>query len=212
MATIHVIDYGMGNLASVLNALRAIGAEPEVVDRGARLVDADAIVLPGVGAFPDAMRNLQARDFIDSLGREVMERGKSFLGFCLGMQVICDRGLEHNDTPGLGWIRGVCRPITFSPKEPSLRLPHIGWNEVLIRSHEGLYRGFGDSEAFYFLHSFVVAPEDPTLVSGSCDYGGEVVASVEAGNVWATQFHPEKSHDAGLVLLRNWLEAAANRC
>ncbi len=202
---VSIIDYGMGNLRSVANAFTAVGGEPEIVSRAEQLAEAERIVLPGVGAFSDGMRNLRAGGWDEALEREVRQKGKPFLGLCVGMQLLASLGLEHGETEGLGWVPGVCERIANGD---GLRVPHIGWNDVDFTQRDGLYAGLEGSDAFYFVHSFVLRPEDESVVSGVCDYGGPFAASVESGNVCAAQFHPEKSHRAGLHMLRNFLAAA----
>jgi glutamine amidotransferase len=201
-ARVSIIDYGMGNLRSVFNAFRSLGGEPEIVTRPEQLAEADRIVLPGVGAFADGMRNLREGGWDVALEQEVRRDAKPFLGLCVGMQVLASVGLEHGETEGLGWVPGVCERLANGN---GLRVPHIGWNDVAFTQRDGLYAGLDESDAFYFVHSFVLRPEEESAVSGVCDYGGPFAASVEAGNVRAAQFHPEKSHRAGLKLLANFL-------
>lgn len=202
---IALIDYGMSNLRSVANAFAAIGSPVVVVDSPEALANADAIVLPGVGAFADGMRNLRLRGFEEALEEEVRRNGKPFLGLCVGMQVLASTGTEHGVTPGLGWIPGLCERLT---PDGGLRVPHIGWNDVRPLRDDGLFRGLAESEAFYFVHSYVLRPEDESVVSGVTEYGTEFAATVSAGNIHATQFHPEKSHRAGLALLANFANIA----
>ncbi|WP_316977590.1 imidazole glycerol phosphate synthase subunit HisH [Shumkonia mesophila] len=207
---ITIIDYGMGNLRSVANAFEALGREVQCVGEPEALASATAIVLPGVGAFGDAMENLWTKGLVDALDHEVRGKGKPFLGLCLGLQLLAERGTEQGDHRGLGWIPGVCRRLERRSNDPDIHIPHIGWNDVSIRKAEGLYRDLGDVQAFYFVHSYILCAADDSVVSGICDHGEDFAASIETGNVWATQFHPEKSHKAGLSLLNNWCAAA--RC
>lgn len=202
---IAIVDYGMGNLRSVANALQAVGAEAVVTGDPAALRQARGIVLPGVGAFGEGMRNLRQAGLVEVLGEQVLGQGKPFLGICLGLQLLATTGFEHGQHQGLGWIPGVVAPIPV-PADAGLRLPHIGWNDVRILKRDGIYAGTSDSQCFYFVHSYVFAPEDEGVTSGICAYGTEWVASVQAGNITAVQFHPEKSHTAGLGLLRSWHE------
>lgn len=201
---IAIIDYGMGNLRSVYNAFQAVGASARIATKPEELREAAGIVLPGVGAFGDGMRNLRDWGFAEELDAQVLRGGKPFLGLCLGLQLIATTGFEHGENPGLNWIPGTVERIGFPAGTEALRIPHIGWNEVRFTKKDGLYAGLGEAESYYFVHSYVLKPIDPAVVSGSCDYGGELVASVEWNNIAATQFHPEKSHKAGLALLRNW--------
>ena len=202
---IAIVDYGMGNLRSVFNALRTVGADPKIVSDPVDLRNADAIVLPGVGAFGEGIQCLRRGGFVQALEREVLHGGKPFLGICLGMQLLASTGLEHGQHTGLDWIPGVVEKIPIRSADPTLRLPHIGWNTVRFTKQDGLYAGLGDSETFYFVHSYAFVPHDQEVVSGVCSYGGEWVASLETGNIYATQFHPEKSHKTGLMVLRNFL-------
>jgi len=200
---VAVVDYGMGNLLSVRNALLHLGAEVVSADTAAGLREAHAVVLPGVGAFGEAMRQLKARELLGGLEEEVRTRGKPMLGICLGMQLLGERGEELGVHQGLGWVPGDVRRLSAAP----LRIPHIGWSEV---AGEGpLFRGIPERTAFYFVHSFHFVAADPAVVRGTTDYGGPFVSAVQQGNVHAVQFHPEKSHKWGLALLKNFLDAAA---
>ena len=199
---IAIIDYGMGNLRSVTNAFASLGHEATIARHPDDLSRADKIVLPGVGAFGDGMFNLRSLGWVESLEREVREKGKPFLGICLGMQLLATTGMEHGTHAGLNWITGVSERV--ANRDSSLRVPHIGWNDTVFLKRDGLYADSGDAQAFYFVHSYVLVPEDRSIVSGVCSYGDEFAASVEVDNVWATQYHPEKSHKAGLAVLKNF--------
>ncbi|MFH1741016.1 MAG: imidazole glycerol phosphate synthase subunit HisH [bacterium] len=201
---IAVIDYGTGNLRSVTNAFVALEAQVCVCDCPKDLGEADKIVLPGVGAFGDAMQDLHQHGWVEALEENVRRKGKPFLGICLGLQVLAGVGTEHGTHQGLNWIPGVVEKIVSD--DPDLRVPHIGWNDVRFARHEeGLSSGLYETETFYFMHSYVLKPDDPDVVKGVCDYGIEFAACVEKDNLWATQFHPEKSHKAGLAILRNFV-------
>lgn len=208
MARVVVIDYGMGNLGSVCNALAAAGASPEVARTPEALERADGVILPGVGAFGAGMDNLRERGFIPALRQAVLERGTPFLGICLGMQLLADFGSEHGEHAGLGFISGRVERLAV-PEGDEFRLPHIGWNDLQIRHHDGLYVDLPDGENFYFVHSYVFQASDPAVVSATCRHGVEFAASLETENLSAVQFHPEKSHRAGLRLLGNWLNKVA---
>lgn len=211
LAPVMIIDYGMGNLRSVANAFAAIGCQALVSGHPEDLSRAKRIVLPGVGAFGDGMQNLSTANWIEALEEEVKRKGKPFLGLCLGMQLMGTTGTEHGSHPGLNWVPGNIERIL--PNDPALRVPHIGWNDVRLVKKNGLYAGLGDSETFYFVHSYVFHPEDPSVISGVCSYGVEFAASVEIGNICATQFHPEKSQRAGLSVLKNFLNVGyLERC
>jgi imidazole glycerol-phosphate synthase subunit HisH len=205
-----IVDYGMGNLRSVQNAFAAIGSPASVALAPAELATADAIVLPGVGAFADGMSNLRTRGWVEALEREVRERGKPFLGLCLGQQLLATTGTEHGVHAGLGWISGTVE--RFSAADGSIRIPQIGWNEVQFARPEPMYAGLGESRDFYFVHSYILKPADAGVVSGFCHHGERFAASVVQENIWATQYHPEKSQKAGLAVLRNFVSTWAPRC
>lgn len=203
---IAIIDYGMGNLRSVYNAFRSLGREATIASKPEQMRDARGIVLPGVGAFGDGMHNLREWGFVEELDAQVLRGGKPFLGLCLGLQLLATTSSEHGENLGLNWIHGTVDRIKFRAGNENLRIPHIGWNEVRFERKDGLYAGLGESQSFYFVHSFVLKPSDASVVSGVCNYGVDIVASVEFDNIAATQFHPEKSHKAGLAVLHNWCE------
>lgn len=207
---IGVIDYGMGNLRSVLNAFRFIDAEAGVLSKPADFENAKAIVLPGVGAFGDGMRNLRERGLVDALELHIRKKGKPFLGLCLGMQLLATTGTEHGTHQGLDWIPGVVDRLPNEAANVSVCVPHVGWNDVHFQKTDGLFAGLGPSKAFYFVHSYHMKTPNQSVASGICDHGIDFVASVEQDNLWATQFHPEKSHQAGLTLLRNFAKRVAS--
>jgi len=200
---IAVVDYGMGNLLSVFNGLQMVGGEAKVCPDPRELETADRIVLPGVGAFPDCAHNLKTTGFWDALNREVLEKKKPILGICLGMQVMARRGSEVRPCEGLGWFDAEV--VRMTPAEASLRVPQIGWNEVSFRAESPLFRGLKCPTDFYFVHSFFMRCASSDDVDATCDYGGPVTAAVRKGNIFATQFHPEKSQDFGLRVLENFL-------
>jgi glutamine amidotransferase len=198
---IGVIDYGMGNVRSVLNALESLSRPARLMSDPGELREASGIILPGVGAFGDGMRNLRERGLVEPLEREVLREKKPFLGICLGLQLLATLGLEHGRHEGLNWVKGVVDRLSVPE---GLRIPHIGWNDVRVQRKDGLYRGIGEAGVFYFVHSYALRPEDPGIVSGTTDYGTPFVASIERDNLTGTQFHPEKSHKTGLQVLANW--------
>lgn len=198
-----IIDYGMGNLRSVANAFDALGCAARITRDPRDLRQAERIVLPGVGAFGDGMQNLRQAGWIEALETEVRERGKPFLGLCLGMQLLAGLGTEHGQHAGLGWVPGTV--VRIGGGDSALRVPHIGWNDVRCRTKDGLYVGCGEAQSFYFVHSYVFQPDDPRSVSGFCHYGSEFAASIELDNIYATQYHPEKSQKHGLAVLQNFL-------
>jgi glutamine amidotransferase len=194
---IAVVDYGMGNKRSVEKALEHVGAAPLITASPEEIRTAEAVVLPGVGAFPEAMRRLRASG-LDEVVVERAESGVPLLGICLGMQLLFDSTTEHEGAAGLGLLAGDVTALR-APK-----LPHIGWNEVEFERPSALTRGLGDVAAFYHVHSFVCRPQDPGDVVGRGDYGESFASIVERGNVMGAQFHPEKSSRDGLALLRNF--------
>ncbi len=199
---IAIVDYGMGNLRSVFNALDMVGGEPSIISDPEKLAEADRIVLPGVGSFGACITNLRRTGFQESLNREILERGKPILGICLGMQIMAAEGEEFGLHPGLGWFDAHVARI--APDDKSLRVPHVGWNDITYSEHP-LFAGLPAHPDFYFVHSFQMQCAVPKHVVATCDYGGVVTAAVARDNIFATQFHPEKSQDHGLRLLENFL-------
>lgn len=197
-----VINYGMGNLASVCRALEECGSEPVLSANPKSLTDADRIILPGVGAFGDGMKNLREAGWPTAI-RETLKNPEVFLlGICLGMQLLADKGYEHGDHEGLGLVRGKVERM--NPKEGE-RVPHVGWNELRIVRDDGLTKGIAKGTDFYFVHSYQFNVDDENDVIGRTPYAGEFVSVVRHGNVFGTQFHPEKSSFAGFQLLKNFL-------
>ena len=192
-----IVDYGVGNLMSVKNAMGYLGLETRITGDAAELERADAIILPGVGAFPDAWEKLSGPGLDKALRREAQR--KPILGICLGMQLLFQRGEEVRPCEGLGFVRGRVARI---PTE--LKLPHIGWNSLRFTNDSPLFRGIDQGEYVYFVHTFCGMAEDPAQVIAETDYGVPVVAAVQSGNVFGTQFHPEKSGEVGLAMLRNF--------
>ena len=200
--TVALVDYGMGNRRSVEKALEHVGATvARTADAGA-IAAADAIVLPGVGAFPEAMRRLRALE-LDGLLRERAAAGVPLLGICLGMQLLFASSTEHEGAEGLGVLSGTVTRL----EAPGLKIPHIGWNTVTFERPAALTAGLGDAAAFYHVHTFACRPDDPADVVGRGEYGERFVSIVERGNVMGAQFHPEKSSLDGLALLRNFVGA-----
>lgn len=206
---VAIVDYGVGNLQSLERAFSAAGAITRVTGDEAELSQASAIVLPGVGHFQEAMEHLHARGLIAALERRVMGEGVPLLGVCLGMQLLMQRS-DEGDVPGLGWISGQVRGLRQLCDDPALRVPHIGWNAVNAPAESRLFTGLPQGSCFYFAHSFA-APAADAEYAAHAVYGAPFVAAVEQGNLFGTQFHPEKSHANGLHLLRNFLAYAAAR-
>jgi imidazole glycerol-phosphate synthase subunit HisH len=211
---VAIIDYGSGNLHSAAKAFERAareGASPlavKVTSRPEEVRDAERIVLPGVGAFADC-RNGLARipGMIEALEESVRMRGKPFLGICVGLQLMAERGLEHGVTPGLGWIKGEVRAI--APSNASLKIPHMGWNTLALRRTHPLLDGIATGESglnAYFVHSYHLVPERPDALVASTDYGGPITAFVAKDNLAGSQFHPEKSQKLGLAVIANFLK------
>jgi glutamine amidotransferase len=199
---IAIADYGMGNRRSVEKALEHVGAASVITADPDTIRAASAVILPGVGAFPEAMRNLERT----GLGEVLVERaqaGVPLLGICLGMQLLFESSTEHEGASGLGILPGTVTRLE------SPRLPHIGWNLVTFERDSALTDGLGEAAAFYHVHSFACRPSDATDVVGTSEYGERFASVVERGNVMAAQFHPEKSSRDGLRMLRNFAELAA---
>lgn len=197
---IAIIDYGMGNLRSVHKAFEAVG-HGAVVTREARVIrDASHVVLPGVGAFGDCMANLDRYGLIDPI-RKSIESGRPFLGICLGLQLLFTESEEFGTHKGLGIIPGRVRRFAI---DPTLKVPHMGWNEVEILRPAPIFEGVKTGTHCYFVHSYYVEPDDSRVVASVTDYGGRFVSSVWRDNVVACQFHPEKSQAVGLQLIKNF--------
>ena len=192
-----IVDYGVGNLKSVTNALRYVGVSNQITGEAAVLERADAILLPGVGAFPDAAERLRE----SGLDRVLLEQAgrKPLLGICLGMQLLFERGEEVRDCEGLGLVSGCIRKI-----ETAEKLPHIGWNQLAFPNDSPLFAGVEAGSCVYFVHSFCGVETRPEQVIATTDYGATVVAAVQNGNVYGCQFHPEKSGETGLQILKNF--------
>ena len=204
---IAVIDYGVGNLFSVEKAFAALGADVRVTSDEAVIRAADKIVLPGVGAFGDCMKNLEASGLIPVL-LDCVAKDKPLLGICVGLQILFDGSEESPGVRGLGLIPGLVKKI----QAPGLKVPHMGWNSLAIREPRqkaDLFAGLGEKPYVYFVHSYHAVPEDPAVITSVTEYGEQLTASVAKGNVQATQFHPEKSGDVGLHILKNFIEAEA---
>jgi glutamine amidotransferase len=201
---VAVVDYGVSNLDSVARALEECGATPYVTADPAELKHASLMVLPGVGAFADGMRNLRARGLDQALREQVLEQGVPLLGVCLGMHLLADRGSEGGESQGLGLIPGHVEKL--QPDEPGTRVPHVGWNEVHPARPSPLMEGIEDGRDFYFVHSYHLACDDPADVLATTPYCGGIASAVQRGIVAGVQFHPEKSQKAGFALLRNFVK------
>lgn len=198
-----IIDYGMGNLLSVQRAFEKCGSDAVIIDNPLELRDVERIVLPGVGAFPDAMDNLRKNGWIEELNRAVLEKETPILGICLGMQLLADKGYEVRECDGLGYIPGEI--IRFTQTQEKERIPHVGWNEILKREDSPLFDGIADGTNYYFVHSYHFRVANEENIATVTPYCGEFVSSVIKDNIVGTQFHPEKSQKAGFKLIKNFL-------
>lgn len=197
---IAIVDYGAGNIFSVKNALDYIGVENKLTADAKDLINADQIILPGVGAFPWAMKMLNNSGLVDVIREQA--KVKPFLGICLGMQLIFDKGYEFEETDGLGLIKGTVKKI----ERDDLSIPHMGWNSLIVNNECPLLDGLSQDEYVYFVHSYAAVCDDKD-VAAYCDYGGKITALVYDGKyVYGSQFHPEKSGAAGLKMLKNFSE------
>ncbi|MFP5515155.1 MAG: imidazole glycerol phosphate synthase subunit HisH [Alphaproteobacteria bacterium] len=210
METVALIDYGSGNLRSAAKAIERAAGEAEASYTVLVTSDADAVrradrvVLPGVGAFADCKRGLsEVPGMLDALEEVVHRRGQPFLGICVGMQLMADRGREYGVTEGLGWIGGEV--VKLEPADPALKIPHMGWNELNIRHPHPVLAGLPEGSHAYFVHSYQFKLADPDTLIASADYGGPFAAVVGRDNLVGTQFHPEKSQATGLALIANFL-------
>ncbi len=200
---VAIIDYGMGNVASVQKALNFLNVESIITDNHEEIQNADVILLPGVGSFLQGMKNLEERGLVTLLTDEVMEKKKKFLGICLGMQLIMETGMEPFECKGLGWVPGEV--VKFELED--LNVPHMGWNNITVSN--STFYGADNKSDFYFIHSFHVIPKNKEDIAATVNYGFDVVASIQKDNIFATQFHPEKSQTAGLSLLKTFFKTNA---
>jgi glutamine amidotransferase len=196
---IAIVDYGMGNLRSVEKGFQKVGVDAKVVTDPKAIDDASGVVLPGVGAFRDCMLNLASHKLIEPIMRSI-ETGKPYLGICLGLQVLFTESMEFGHSKGLDVFKGT---VPRFP-EGELKVPHMGWNSIKIKNRPPILEGIPDGEYFYFVHSYYVAPEDEGIIAATTDYGVEFTSMVWRDNVFAVQFHPEKSQAMGLKLLENF--------
>ena len=207
---IAIIDYGSGNLRSVAKAFERValeaksGAKIVVTSDARQLADASHIVLPGVGAFADCMAGLAAiPDMLEVLHEQVFVQGKNFLGICVGMQMLFERGHEHGVHNGLGWLKGEIVPILQTT--PTLKIPHMGWNDLQILHQSPLLAGIENGDHAYFVHSYHAKVQNPAEILATVEYGQQITAIVGRDNIYGTQFHPEKSQKMGLKLLENFV-------
>jgi len=199
---IAIIDYQMGNLRSVQKAFERVGHAATITSDRAEIAAAEKIILPGVGAFADAIAELKRRDLVGPI-RESVESGKPFLGICLGLQLLFDLSLEDGEHEGLGIVAGKVRRFDI-PRE--YKVPHMGWNRVQFKHRPPLFDGLEEEPYFYFVHSYYVVPQDEAVVAGEASYSDPFCATIWRDNLYATQFHPEKSQANGLQVLKNFAE------
>lgn len=200
--TVTIVDYGMGNLRSVQKAFERLGFRAEITDCPERVLNAERLVVPGVGAFGDAICELERRNLVKPILRFI-ESGRPFLGICLGLQLLFEKSYENGIHKGLGILRGDVVRFELSSE---YSIPHMGWNQVRQECPNPLMREIPDESFFYFVHSYYVVPADPEVVAGTTEYGFRFCSMIRQDNVFATQFHPEKSQSLGLKLLRNFAE------
>jgi imidazole glycerol-phosphate synthase subunit HisH len=201
---IAIVDYGMGNVRSLSNAVEYIGYDVTITSNGQDIKDAQKVILPGVGAFGDAIAAIREKGLDEILFREVLERGKPMLGICLGLQLLARCSHEHGFHRGLGWLEAEI--VKFDPVH-KIKIPHIGWNDIYYSNPEPLFQGLKKEErTYYFVHSFYMKCENPENIMATCKYGIDFTAAIHWNNIVATQFHPEKSQDNGIQVLKNFLK------
>jgi imidazole glycerol-phosphate synthase subunit HisH len=199
---IHIVDYGMGNLRSVQKAFERLGIEATIAARPSELTDVSKMVLPGVGAFRDAISELRKHDMVGPI-RDHIDAGRPFLGICLGLQLLFDVSYEDGEWEGLGIVPGS---VVRFEDQPDLKIPHMGWNSLEFAHDSPLQAGLATGSHVYFVHSYYVVPDDESLVLARSEHGIKFCAAIHRDNLFATQFHPEKSQSVGLTLLKNFAE------
>ncbi len=204
MKRVGIISYGMGNIRSVCNAVEVAGGSAFVAETPAEIAAADALILPGVGAFGEAMARLNRSGWIDALSAHALGAQRPFLGICLGMQLLATRGTEFGVTKGLGWVEGTAEQLRPASQ---VRIPHMGWNEVRVIRPSRLLEAGTPPATCYFVHSFAFVPSEPLVTTATTEYGAtDFVSVVERDNIFGVQFHPEKSQKHGISIIKRFLE------
>lgn len=204
---IVIVNYGIGNLGSVLNMLKKVGADAVISSDPVEIEKADKLILPGVGAFDTGMRHLHESNLVGLLNEKALARRTPTLGICLGMQLLMQKS-EEGDLPGLGWIEGANVKFRFDENNGHLKIPHMGWNTVTVKRHDSLFKNLDQEARFYFVHSYQVVCQRESDVLATTHHGDDFVSALQSGNIMGTQFHPEKSHKFGMKLLSNFAELA----
>ena len=202
-----IIDYGAGNLRSVQKACEALGAQAHITSDPTEILSADRVILPGVGAFGDCMNSLTAHNLVDTI-HQAIGQNKPFLGICLGMQMLFSSSEESPDAKGLDIVHGK---IVRIPDAEGIKIPQMGWNSLQFTKESPLFYGLSDNPFVYFVHSYYMQPEDTSIIAATCEYGTTLPIALTQGNIFATQFHPEKSGDVGLAILKNFIRFGGER-
>jgi glutamine amidotransferase len=200
---IVIIDYGISNLKSVKNILEVIGAEVIISNKKEDIEKAERIILPGVGSFDEGIGNLEKLGLIEILRKEVLEKKKPFLGICLGMQLLATKGNEGRENKGLNFIPGEVKRLKLKKE---FKVPHVGWDDIIIKKETPLFNGMTKDKNFYFVHSYYFIPESDECIVATCNYDKEFVCAIQKGNIFATQFHPEKSQINGMKFMENFIK------
>jgi imidazole glycerol-phosphate synthase subunit HisH len=202
---IIIVDYGMGNLGSVLNMIKKVGSRAVISSEPAEISKAEKLILPGVGAFDNGILNLKKMGLLDILNEKVLDRKTPILGICLGAQLLT-RKSEEGTLPGLGWIDAECVRFRSVDNTKHLKIPHMGWNEIVIQRNSSLLNGFEEEPRFYFVHSYFLKCNNVGDIIATATHGIEFAAAVNKDNIWGTQFHPEKSHKFGQRVVKNFCD------
>ena len=202
---ISIVDYGVGNIQAIANIYKRLNISARIARSAEELAEAERVILPGVGSFDWAMARLNNSGMRETLDDVVLSKGRPVLGICVGMQMIAKRS-DEGSLEGLGWIDAEVKRFDFAAPSQRAYLPHMGWNDVEPRCRECLFKDIGGTGRFYFLHSYYFAPKDQNMILGVTDYGGPFASCVHSGNIFGVQFHPEKSHQWGIQLLKNFTE------